>query len=552
MFNFVGVICLLGAVTLVTSVNQTSSNATINGTSLHDNSANKDNNTSTNGSSNDALHYISILACLTIMVLGFFGNLLVILIFVKKWNLLKTCEVLMVNLAVADLIGTFTVPLERLRDLFQLHDQGSGDFLGCQLPTWLASTSMSVSSVTLVAIALDRFIVVARPLLLRQGPSKLIYCVMAFIWVIGSSSGLPHFVYTIQSYHNDFGYYCSITLDPEEDRNFTLVIFFVSLVIPVLSMSVVYSFIVFKLRSGSLAVRRLSETDNVVRIRTVRQKRATKLFIVVVIIFTALVLPYNLFMVLLKYGHIPPTPRNRRIYDILILIMASNSCVNPLIYSRLHKSFRKSTLSLLFGCCVQRYYRYEWESRFISRSSFHKRRRGTDQSNTRNTMTSMRKSPVPDDLATQVLSTSTPPRTLSAVSSRSSRLSSAGSDDVFLRKASERISAKNEENAKLQKIPETISSVSGCSSDDVTPESAKGKYVQLMDSCNVVCDTQIKANGVTASDIKLHSVSVPDGANGTMVESNFAVGSKFVNNGYSSLNGTPCSNGKSFLKDTQF
>lgn len=539
------------------SSNNTIGNSTSNGTEV----GGKPNGTRTAPvqGRDEALRYFSIFASFFVMIVGFFGNLLVILIFLTRWSLLKTCEVFMVSLAVADLIGTIVTPIDRLRDAMQFHDTGSGDFIGCQLTMWLTVTSLSVSSFTLVTIAIDRFIVVAWPLKLRQGPSLLVYGVIMLTWMLGGSIGMPHFVYLRQFHSKSYGYHCSLTLPSKEYRAYTVSIFVLQLVLPLLSMVFLYSFIILKLRSGSVSARRLSESDNVARIRTIRQRRATKLFVVVVIIFTVLVLPLNIFMLLVTYQLVPQTARNRQIYSLLVLLFNANSCVNPIIYSRLHKSFRKSFIALFFGCCMPKYHKYEWDSKFISRSSYYKRRRGTDQSNTRNTVASFRKSasPVPEDNKAQGLSTGTPPRTLSAVSSRSSRLSSADSDDVFSRKPSVKISAKNEDALKLKKIPEVNSQFSSSTAEGKNDAAAHpGKYVPFVNSpAHDSPDLAVELR--PASDVPLHYISTSSNAEANFGDSspdeelNDNTAGKFANNGYASLTGTPCFSSKTHLNDTE-
>eukprot|EP00795_Rhopilema_esculentum_P004543 gene4543-20795_t len=436
----------------------------------------------------DALYYVTVICSILIMLVGTFGNFLVLIIFSLRWSALKTCEVFMVSLAVADLIGTFTVPLEMLRDALQLHDPGNGHLIGCQLSSWLGSTCISVSAFTLVTIAIDRFFVVVWPLRIRQGLTFFNLVVVFVTWLIGACIASPYFIHLEQKAVGVERYRCMVTLDINERKKFYMALFVIQVLIPTLAMSGLYSFIIFKLRSGSVSARRLSETDNVVTIRTRRQRKATKLFIIVVIIFVSLVLPFNIFSLLATYNKVPLTKTNFRIYRVLSLLLAANSCVNPLIYSRLHKSFRRSTIALLFGCFCPKYYRYEWEAKFVSRSSYYRRRRFTDQSNTRNTITSFRKSgfPFAEDAASQRVSTGTPPRSLSVLSSRSSRISSSGSDDVFARKNSTKSANRSDDSPKihLQKIPEqngSYTALEDTRSNAPSPDPEPGKYTQIKD-----------------------------------------------------------------------
>eukprot|EP00112_Aurelia_sp_Birch-Aquarium-sp1_P019104 Seg4664.1 transcript_id=Seg4664.1/GoldUCD/mRNA.D3Y31 product="Neuropeptide FF receptor 2" protein_id=Seg4664.1/GoldUCD/D3Y31 len=473
---------------------QASSNGTSNNSSANTSGPNSTNSTMPPKSklpTKDAWHYIQVVVSVLVMILGTCGNLLVIVIFLMRHNLLKTCEVFMISLAFADLIGTFTIPLDLLRGILQFHDPGNGHFIGCQLSAWLGTTCITVSAFTLVAIAVDRFFVVAWPLRSRGGVSPMLIVGIILIWVLGSFPGIMHFLRLKQIKTEHQGYICRPRWEENEHRNYNLSLFILQMVIPMIAMSILYSIIILKLRSGTVSARRLSESDNVSRIRSRRQRKATKLFVVVVIVFISLVLPANIFHLLASYDLVSDKSiSNYRIYVVVTLMQAANSCVNPLIYSRLHKSFRRSTIALIFGCCVPKYYKYDWESKFVSRSSYYRRRRGTDLSNTRYTTTSQRKSTSPcfEDPTAQTVA-GTPPRSISGLSSRSSRISSSSYDEVFSRKSSLK-GQRGDDNRgmHLRKIPEQ----NGVHSDGVngvrkclTPEPAPGKYIQFI-NCPIV------------------------------------------------------------------
>ena len=497
MQRFTWAVCTLCAIVAVlhdsatgSLWNKISSNSTSNHSSANTSSPNSTNspvdkkNKASTMPAKDAWHYIQIVVSILVMVLGTCGNQLVIVIFLMRHNLLKTCEVFMISLAFADFIGTFTIPLDLLRGLLQLHDPGNGHFIGCQLSAWLGTTCITVSAFTLVAIAVDRFIVVAWPLRSRGGVSPMLIIIIILIWILGSFPGIMHFLRLKQIKTPNQGYICRPSWQGNEFKNYNLSLFIVQMVIPMTAMSVLYSFIIFKLRSGTVSARRLSESDNVNRIRSRRQRKATKLFVVVVIVFISLVLPANIFHLVSSFHFVPHTVANYRIYVVVTLMQAANSCVNPLIYSRLHKSFRRSTISLIFGCCMPKYYKYDWESKFVSRSSYYRRRRGTDFSNTRYTTASQRKSTSPcfEDPTAQTVA-GTPPRSISGLSSRSSRISSSSYDEVFSRKSSLKAQRGDDNRGMhLRKIPEQ----NGVHADgmngvrkSLTPEPAPGKYIQF-------------------------------------------------------------------------
>ena len=93
--------------------------------------------------------------CVIILITGILGNSLVIVVFTSKWTVLKTYEVYIINLAVADLIATIIYPSKFL------HQTLGGSFgyfgvSGCIAMDVLGTSSLAVSSFTLVVISFDR------------------------------------------------------------------------------------------------------------------------------------------------------------------------------------------------------------------------------------------------------------------------------------------------------------------------------------------------------------------------------------------------------------
>ena len=85
------------------------------------------------------------------------------------------------------------------------------------------------------------------------------------------------------------------------------------------------------------------------------------------------------------------------IYTLLQMILMFNSCVNPVIYSNLHTSFRRSTLKLFCSCVFKRFKNYDWEGMGDSlRSVMRKSSRSVRSSfqSSRDLMSSMRRKSV--------------------------------------------------------------------------------------------------------------------------------------------------------------
>ena len=291
--------------------------------------------------------------CLIVLIFGFFGNVLVIVTFSGKDTKLNTCEVFMISLAVSDLFGTFCIPLLTMLHYKSVEISFLGNF-GCQFLYWLSTTSLTVSAFSLVTISIDRFMIVIWPY--REQPKTWKVVLTTFlVWMAASFLGLIYFFRVRYSSESNM---CRVIYkDNMEDTIHTLSMFIIQVVLPIIIMSVMYGIMLRRL--WSQRIRKLSADRTFLAIREKRNKKSTKLLLTVVIVFFVLTLPFHIFYMWYTFYYQTIRPENenaiKNIYHILVLILLSNSCVNPLIYARLHKSFRRNTLRFLCPCLVKRF-----------------------------------------------------------------------------------------------------------------------------------------------------------------------------------------------------
>ena len=301
-----------------------------------------------------------VIFCAIVLILGFVGNLLVIITFGSKGTRLKRYEVLMINLAVADLLGTFCIPLLTILTLKSVDISSLGDF-GCQFIYWLATTSLTVSAFSLVAISVHRFMTVIWPLQKQGRPWE--FGVMALLsWIMASFVGIIYF-FRVSYYHEHN--ICRVAYkDDSEDIAHAVSLFLIQMVFPIIIMSTMYGIILYRLKLPT--TRELSVHSNAIRQK--RYRKSTKLFMTVIIVFYVLTLPYNIFYMWYTVNWKTIRPEHTKtilhMYHILVLIFLSNSCINPLIYARLHEPFRRNTLRILCPRLVKRFPKpFSWKSR---------------------------------------------------------------------------------------------------------------------------------------------------------------------------------------------
>lgn len=315
------------------------------------------------------------ITCIFVFLLGLIGNSLVLFVFGSRWSKLKNCEIFMLSLAVADLVATVIVPVKMFLELTE-HDFYPIGHIGCKTIATLSMTTVTVSALTLLVISIDRFLIVKYPLRNRPESWKIALIVLA-TWLI--SFGLS-FVYLtgdrIQVWDNPEDakshFVCRSFMPRHESTAHALVAFVIQILIPLVVMTVLYSLITWLLRKNAKSDL-FQHQQREMRARLRRNRKATILFVTLVTTYYVFVLPSNIFFLLYIFRALTYLGHQElvTIYTLLQMILMLNSCVNPIIYSNLHTSFRRITLKLFCSCISTKFKGYQWGDnvRSILRSS---------------------------------------------------------------------------------------------------------------------------------------------------------------------------------------
>ena len=178
------------------------------------------------------------------IVVGTLGNMAAIIFMCKRWSSLKSTEVFIFVLAVIDLFLSCAVPLQRLYDLGVITFPLLNDF-GCQFLTWLVLTLNTNSVWVMVAIAVDRFImIVVKPYSFRRSKkNREIAMINVAIFLLASTLGVIFFCRI-----RERGRRCLIAyISAEEDFIHSASIFATQLVVPAFILTTLYSCIIIKL-----------------------------------------------------------------------------------------------------------------------------------------------------------------------------------------------------------------------------------------------------------------------------------------------------------------
>ena len=159
----------------------------------------------TNVSKNTVHISVLIIVYSTLFLLGIFGNLLVIVIILKRQLKLKndhipTIKLWIMNLAVADLFSLlFCIPYHLITEIYDNFVFGKNFFgtMACKIPPSIYYTCDWVSILTVFVMALSRFIVLICPLrkwkkFVERWKENLILIV--FVWLVGCLISFPNFL----------------------------------------------------------------------------------------------------------------------------------------------------------------------------------------------------------------------------------------------------------------------------------------------------------------------------------------------------------------------
>ena len=276
-----------------------------------------------------------------------FGNSVIIHI-IRTRHFLKTAtNRLILNQACADLIITLTVMFSMLGDdLF--HRRWFGGDWGlplCRLVVWIHFPAEYCSIWSLVAIAVDRYFAVARPLQLSP-VSHHIKLVISVIWVWSLSSAAGMISMAKITFVEGTGHFCVINYSHVELSAANVTSMCVSLfnfAVPLVAMTVLYSIVCSRLFSrevpgdGDGQHARHEEAMKTA-------KKVTRMMIIVVILFVLCWFPFFVFVGL---DSLHKVAMPYAALKFVVWLANAYSAINPYIYLSFNAKFRKEFVIIM-------------------------------------------------------------------------------------------------------------------------------------------------------------------------------------------------------------
>ncbi|EFA02835.2 cholecystokinin receptor type A isoform X2 [Tribolium castaneum] len=185
-----------------------------------------------------------------IFVLSIVGNSLVLVTLVRNKRMRTVTNVYLLNLAISDLLlGVFCMPFTLVGQVLRNFIFGA---TMCRLIPYFQAVSVSVGVWTLVAISLERYFAICRPLKSRRWQTQFhAYKMIAVVWLASLFWSAPVLAVSSLKAMKGRGHKCREEWPSKSSEQiFNLFLDAMLLLIPVLIMSLAYSLIMTKLWKG--------------------------------------------------------------------------------------------------------------------------------------------------------------------------------------------------------------------------------------------------------------------------------------------------------------
>ncbi|KAM7451149.1 hypothetical protein ABFA07_001213 [Porites harrisoni] len=297
-----------------------------------------------------SVEYICLnVAFLIIVLMGLVGNTLVILVIRLTKTMRPPMNMLLLNLAVADMVVAVFVAIQFVIEPTFEHPSGTTGLWLCKFITGgtITWSAAAVSVGNLVAISIERYHAVVQPLASRSTLTKTrLKLIIVGCWLFGFFWNIP--LFAVMSYRADLKS-CG---EQWPGQIFPIVYSFgwsvVAGITPISLMSYLYSRVVYKLWFVGTPALPFTSAKKA----SLSKKKATIAVITVSSIYAICWVP-----VLVMYCLAQSLPNMMVLSDqhkVTILLAVFNSSINPVVYSFTSARFRKHLVKLLRCKCYSK------------------------------------------------------------------------------------------------------------------------------------------------------------------------------------------------------
>ncbi|XP_033003974.1 neuropeptide Y receptor type 4-2 [Lacerta agilis] len=288
-------------------------------------------------------------------LVGIFGNLCFIGILARHKEKAAVTNIFIANLIVSDLtMCIFCLPFTAATVFLKGWIFGEAM---CRVTSFMQCTSLTVSILSLVLIALERQQLIINPTGWRPSLSQA-YLGIAIAWVFASFLSFPFAAHSALA-----------DVSPEQLRRtdslaskavclyswpsdvyrltYVTVLLLVQYCIPLLFIAVCYLNIYLRLQKREDTFRKKHEYS----CRASHVKQINTLLALMVGAFAVCWLPLHVFNSIDEWNYkIIPHCIYELVFSLCHLVAMASACINPVIYGFLNKNFKKEVKALILGC----------------------------------------------------------------------------------------------------------------------------------------------------------------------------------------------------------
>ena len=286
-----------------------------------------------------------------IVVTGLIGNSLVITIVCKTRVMFTTTNILLANVATADLISLLWCPIPLAVNLSKKHASGeTADYI-CKFFTGYAVTCLTVvvTYLSLVVLALDRYYAIVKPFKQALVPTtNSAYSVVGGIWITAGFCSLPGFLFS------DYDAKLERCLDPWSLEKAGLIKWVsVSTVVVSLCLSVCLFFCYFEILNGIYINNTICSVETVVSLKqaSMEKRKLAIISLTVTVAYHLCYLPFIFFEIYIAFQPYHSILENYdvlyKVYRIVGFTMYVHSCLNPFIYGFQSSRYRENLKRIL-------------------------------------------------------------------------------------------------------------------------------------------------------------------------------------------------------------
>ena len=288
-------------------------------------------------------------AYVLIFLVALLGNSFGLFVVLKKSSSKSATNLFIANMAIADLLLTFTVMPYSVAFLYR-STRWVGGVLGtvtCKALFYVIAISIAATVFTMMFISFDRFYAIFYPL--REKLFRKPKVLSTIIWILSILLMIPYFFFFEVKYMAAEGtYYCLLVWQRADSfrvlKTFHIVVFITLYVLPLCVTGINYSLICRKLWMRQIPGN-VSDSN---RANAEKSKRkVVRLLVIICVVFAVCWFPIHVYH---YFWYVRPDQRHLLPIEVLFVftwIAHANSAINPCLYVLLNSEFRRKIFATL-------------------------------------------------------------------------------------------------------------------------------------------------------------------------------------------------------------